>query len=265
MARRSGGDDGRAPGDGHVRRGDERSRLSRPRPRAVRGARGAVRGGGVRHDRSVPRGPASTDVGPDAPVTRLVTRGEPGRVAPVGEVAVGDARGFQVVRVGPASQEAVAARGERRGRVGQDGRGVQTEARQLASRPEGRSKGGAAGADRIYVRRLPRARRPGRQPGIDPRGGHGLSRDAARDARAQPAPPPPEVCDADRGRTRVQRRGIDRDARLLRSHVQLPVLRASRARRHPDHALDRHGVRGVSRGVESGVHQRARSLSMRSS
>ena len=38
------------------------------------------------------------------PVTRLVARGEPGRVAPVGEVAVGDARGFQVVRVGPASQ-----------------------------------------------------------------------------------------------------------------------------------------------------------------
>ena len=30
-------------GDGHVRRGDERSRLSRPRPRAVRGARGAAR------------------------------------------------------------------------------------------------------------------------------------------------------------------------------------------------------------------------------
>ena len=51
------------------------------------------------------------------------------------------------------------------GRVGQDGRGVQTEARQLASRPAGRSKGGAAGADRIYVRRLPRLDAPGDNPG----------------------------------------------------------------------------------------------------
>ena len=47
---------------------------------------------------------------------------------------------------------------------------------------------GAAGAHRISVRRLPRARLP------DPRGGHGLSRDADGDARAQPASPPPEVC-----------------------------------------------------------------------